>query len=224
MIAECMDLPLFRRETTMKAKLKTMSYKETEGDEVEDLFELIKKAKESCPEITAVASGAIFSDYQRIRVENVCTRLGLVSLSYLWRRDQSELLEEMRLANINAIIIKIASLGLTAKRHLGRSVTDLSSNLHSMKDKFGLNVCGEGGEYETLTLDCDLYKKRIVIDNAHVESIQDDGITEVALYIIDKCHCEPKVTSQTEHKITLDLQDSDQLPKMLFWLLQNTRR
>ena len=60
MIAECMDLPLFRRETTMKAKLKTMSYKETEGDEVEDLFELIKKAKESCPEITAVASGAIF--------------------------------------------------------------------------------------------------------------------------------------------------------------------
>ena len=107
MIAECMDLPLFRRETTMKAKLKTMSYKETEGDEVEDLFELIKKAKESCPEITAVASGAIFSDYQRIRVENVCTRLGLVSLSYLWRRDQSELLEEMRLANINAIIIKL---------------------------------------------------------------------------------------------------------------------
>ena len=119
----------------------------------------------------------------------------------------------MRLANINAIIIKIASLGLTAKNHLGRSVTDLSSNLHNMKDKFGLNVCGEGGEYETLTLDCDLYKKRIVIDNAHVESIQDDGITEVALYVIDKCHCQPKVTSQADHKITLDLQDSDQLPE-----------
>ena len=82
-----------------------------------------------------------------------------------------------------------------------------------MKDKFGLNVCGEGGEYETLTLDCDLYKKRIVIDNAHVESIQDDGITEVALYVIDKCHCQPKVTSQADHKITLDLQDSDQLPE-----------
>ena len=112
---------------------------------MEDLFELIKKAIESCPEITAVASGAIFSDYQRIRVENVCMRLGLVSLSYLWRRDQSELLEEMRLAKINAIIIKIASLGLTTKKHLGRSVTDLSSSLHAMKDKFGLNVCREGG-------------------------------------------------------------------------------
>lgn len=192
LIGECMGLPLIRRETSMKAKVKTMLYDKTEGDEVEDLFELIKLAKEKHPEINAVASGAIFSDYQRIRVENVCTRLGLISLSYLWRRDQTELLEEMRLANINAIIIKIASLGLTSKRHLGKNVTTLTTNLGGMKDKFGLNVCGEGGEYETLTLDCNLYKKRIIIDEAHVETIQDDGITEVALYIVDNCHCEIK--------------------------------
>jgi len=30
-------------------------------------------------------------------------------------------------------------------------------------EKFGLNVCGEGGEYETFTLDCPLFKKRIVM-------------------------------------------------------------
>ncbi len=192
LIAECMELPLIRRETSMKAKVKTMLYDKTEGDEVEDLFELVKTAKEKHPEINAVASGAIFSDYQRVRVENVCSRLGLVSLGYLWRRDQTELLEEMRLANINAIIIKIASLGLTSRRHLGKNVTTLTSNLGGMKDKFGLNVCGEGGEYETLTLDCDLYKKKIVIDKARIESIQDDGITEVALYVVEQCHCEEK--------------------------------
>ena len=27
--------------------------------------------------------------------------------------------------------------------------------------EFGLNVCGEGGEYETFTLDCPLFKKRL---------------------------------------------------------------
>ncbi len=27
--------------------------------------------------------------------------------------------------------------------------------------RYGVNVCGEGGEYETFTLDCPLYKKRI---------------------------------------------------------------
>lgn len=26
-----------------------------------------------------------------------------------------------------------------------------------------MNVCGEGGEYETFTLDCPLFKKRIVM-------------------------------------------------------------
>ena len=31
------------------------------------------------------------------------------------------------------------------------------------KGKYGLNVCGEGGEYETFTLDCPLFKKKIVM-------------------------------------------------------------
>jgi diphthine-ammonia ligase len=56
-------------------------------DEVEDLFELIKDVKSKFPEVQAVSSGAIFSDYQRLRVENVCNRHELMSLAYLWRRD-----------------------------------------------------------------------------------------------------------------------------------------
>jgi len=37
----------------------------------------------------AVTSGAILSDYQRLRMEAVCADLGLVSLSYLWRQPQA---------------------------------------------------------------------------------------------------------------------------------------
>jgi diphthine-ammonia ligase len=33
----------------------------------------------------------------------------------------------------------------------------------SQSQRFGLNVCGEGGEYETFTLDCPLFKKKIVV-------------------------------------------------------------
>ena len=29
--------------------------------------------------------------------------------------------------------------------------------------QYGLNVCGEGGEYETFTLDCPLFHKKIVV-------------------------------------------------------------
>jgi diphthine-ammonia ligase len=87
--------------------------------------------QEQCPGLEAVATGAILSDYQRLRVENVyavivgwtqicsysfvicsCTRLGLISLSYLWRRDQSELLQEMVDSRMVAVLIKVAALGL----------------------------------------------------------------------------------------------------------------
>lgn len=39
--------------------------------------------------LQAVASGAIASDYQRLRVEAVCGRLGLTSLAYLWHQPQA---------------------------------------------------------------------------------------------------------------------------------------
>jgi diphthine-ammonia ligase len=60
---------------------------------VEDLYQLLAFAKARMPAIQAVASGAIASDYQRLRVENVCARLGLVSLAYLWHQPQDQLLQ-----------------------------------------------------------------------------------------------------------------------------------
>ncbi|GMF20775.1 unnamed protein product [Phytophthora lilii] len=55
-----------------------------------------------------------------------------------------------------------------------------------------MNVCGEGGEYETFTLDCPLFKKRIVI---HTVLHSDDYIAPVAFLSIDKCHLEDKEPS-----------------------------
>lgn len=72
-----------------------LSYSMTPGDEVEDMFILLNEVKRQIPSVTAVSSGAIASDYQRLRVESVCSRLGLVSLAYLWKQDQSFLLQEM---------------------------------------------------------------------------------------------------------------------------------
>jgi diphthine-ammonia ligase len=74
---------------------QSLNYKTTPGDEVEDMFMLLNEVKRQIPSITAVSSGAIASDYQRLRVESICSRLGLVSLAYLWKQDQSLLLQEM---------------------------------------------------------------------------------------------------------------------------------
>lgn len=40
-----------------------------------------------------------------------CSRLGLSSLAYLWRRDQQELLSEMISSGIEAVLIKVAAMG-----------------------------------------------------------------------------------------------------------------
>lgn len=127
----------------------------------------------------------IFDNSSSLRAE-----LKLLPLSYLWQRDQSELLSEMVTAGVEAVLIKVAGIGLD-ERCLGRSLAQMQAKLENLVSrrirgprsreslrvtylscfssacastqhaKYGAHVCGEGGEYETLTLDCPLFKKRI---------------------------------------------------------------
>ncbi|KAL3873306.1 hypothetical protein ACJMK2_036442 [Sinanodonta woodiana] len=189
--ADAMGLPLYRRTIEGSSIETGKNYTPTQDDEVEDLYELLKTVKEE-KGIEAVSVGAILSDYQRIRVENVCTRLGLTPLAYLWRRDQTELLDEMIDAGINAVVIKVAAMGLLPHKHLGKSLQELRGHLHKMSQKYELNVCGEGGEYETFTLDCPLFKKRIVIDDTETVIHSADAFAPVGYINIKQAHLEDK--------------------------------
>lgn len=70
LIAKAMNLPLFQKETLGISKERGKIYTVTQEDEVEDLFELLQKVKKKMS-VDAVSVGAILSDYQRVRVENV---------------------------------------------------------------------------------------------------------------------------------------------------------
>ncbi len=54
-----------------------------------------------------------------------------MSLSYLWRRDQSKLLSEMIGCGMEAVLVKVASLGLT-QEHLGKSLAQMNGHLTNM--------------------------------------------------------------------------------------------
>lgn len=190
-LAQAMELPLYRKITRGNSINTKGSYEPTEDDEVEDLYELLAQVKEE-QKVEAVAVGAILSDYQRVRVENVCNRLNLISLAYLWRRDQTELLAEMIDSQVCAIIIKVAALGLMPDRHLGKSLKEMQPHLLKMKDKYGLNVCGEGGEYETFTLDCPLFKSRIVVDDVQTVISSADPVCPVGYLNFTKLRLVPK--------------------------------
>ncbi|XP_064177698.1 diphthine--ammonia ligase isoform X2 [Anguilla rostrata] len=192
--AEAMDLPLYRRTIEGSSLDTGREYNHRDGDEVEDLYHLLKLVKEK-EGVEAVSVGAILSDYQRVRVENVCTRLRLQPLAYLWRRDQEALLGEMISCDLHALIIKVAAFGLDPEKHLGRSLGEMESYLKQLSQKYGVHICGEGGEYETFTLDCPLFKKKIVIDSMETVIHSADAFAPVGYLRFSKMHLEEKMNS-----------------------------
>eukprot|EP00271_Cylindrocystis_brebissonii_P004707 TRINITY_DN16538_c0_g1_i1.p1 TRINITY_DN16538_c0_g1~~TRINITY_DN16538_c0_g1_i1.p1 ORF type:complete len:878 (-),score=167.80 TRINITY_DN16538_c0_g1_i1:264-2897(-) len=60
---------------------------------------------------------------------------------------------------------QVAAMGLDPHKHLGKSLEEMQPELKKLARLYGINVCGEGGEYETITLDCPVFRHaRIVLD------------------------------------------------------------
>ncbi|XP_069772758.1 diphthine--ammonia ligase isoform X3 [Narcine bancroftii] len=189
--SEAIGLPLYRHTIKGSSVAIGRNYTECEGDEVEDLYHLLKQIKEK-EEVEGVSVGAILSDYQRVRVENVCKRLNLQPLAYLWRRNQEDLLGEMILSNVQAMIIKVAAFGLDPEKHLGKTLDQIEPYLRQISQKYGVHVCGEGGEYETFTLDCPLFRKRIVVDSSDIVVHSADAFAPVGYLRLLNLHLEDK--------------------------------
>lgn len=189
--SEAIGLPMYRRTIKGSSVAIGRDYTECEGDEVEDLYHLLKQIKEK-ERVEGVSVGAILSDYQRVRVENVCKRLNLQPLAYLWRRNQEDLLREMILSNVQATIIKVAAFGLDPEKHLGKTLDQMEPYLKQISQEYGVHVCGEGGEYETFTLDCPLFRKRIVVDSSDVVIHSADAFAPVGYLRLLKLHLEDK--------------------------------
>ncbi|KAK0191133.1 hypothetical protein F5146DRAFT_1103291 [Armillaria mellea] len=197
LVARALDVPLYRRVIRGSAVEQGAEYGGrnskggVHGDETEDLYELLASVKSHHPDIIGVSVGAILSNYQRVRVEHVCRRLSLFALCYLWQRPQDELLSEMIDAKMNAVLIKVAGIGL-AKEHLGKSLGEMKPLLFKLNEKYGSHICGEGGEYESLTLDCPLFKSRISLLETEVVIHSDNDFATVAYLRVKNAILLPK--------------------------------
>lgn len=180
--SECMGgIPMYRGEIKGTSKVQTLEYKSVgEEDETEDLLRLLQRVQKDYPDLGGVSVGAILSTYQRTRVEDVCGRLGLTSLAYLWERSQAELLDEIIAGNVDARIIKTAAYGL-GRNHLGKGLGEIRNELVKMNGLFGLHLCGEGGEYETMVFDMPLFVKRLVANSQKVVGSSHDDVWHLTL-------------------------------------------
>ncbi|TID14802.1 hypothetical protein CANINC_004473 [Pichia inconspicua] len=174
----CIGKPMYREPILGKANNQKLEYDLTDddNDETEDLYRLLSKVKKAHPEIEGVSVGAILSNYQRTRVEDVCSRLGLTSLAYLWQRNQAELMNEMCLSGMDARIIKVAAYGLN-NSHLGMTLEEIHPTLTKLNNLMGVHICGEGGEFETSVFDAPFFKYgRIKITESEVVKHTNDDV------------------------------------------------
>ncbi|NXG82422.1 DPH6 ligase, partial [Stercorarius parasiticus] len=208
--ADALDLPLYRGFIKGTSVNTGRVYTTCQEDEVEDLYHLMKLVKDK-EGVEGVSVGAILSDYQRVRVEDVCRRLDLQPLAYLWHRNQEILLKEMISSNIQAIIIKVAAFGLDPDKHLGKTLDQMEPYLLELSEKYGVHVCGEGGEYETFTLDCPLFKKKIVVDSAKVVVHSADAFAPVAYLHFLKLHLENKASTFTVNSCSCEVSCNDDI-------------
>jgi asparagine synthase (glutamine-hydrolysing) len=156
MQAECLEIPLMRFMT-----------KGEKEKELKDLEDALKAAKEKYG-IQGVTTGALFSDYQRERVEKICKKLKLKCFSPLWHKNQETELREIIDSGFEIILSAVAAEGLD-KSWLGRKITHKDvDKLVAINKKIGINVAFEGGEAESLVLDAPMFKKKIKIEDSSI--------------------------------------------------------
>jgi len=162
-----------------------IKYKESSGLKEEELkdVELLMKSEN----VDGFVCGAIASDYQWSRLNEICDRLGKPLYSPLWRKDQVTLLEDMVSAGFKFMIAGVFAEGFD-EGWLGKVITSQSiKELEKLRDKYRISVSGEGGELETFVLDAPMFSKSIHIEEAHTNWSRHSGN-----YSIRNAHLEDK--------------------------------
>jgi ABC transporter with metal-binding/Fe-S-binding domain ATP-binding protein len=171
------NLKLLRKQAGMlEMPLILEKTKGKKEKELKDLKKLIKKSR-----VNKIITGGIASNYQAKRIKRICGELGVEVIAPLWHRDSEELWKELFDNDFKIIITKIACEGLE-KEWLGKMINrENFQELKSLAERYKFNLSGEGGEFETLVLDCPLFSKKLRITEGKVVWERNSGY-----YIVTK--------------------------------------
>ncbi|MDL2271279.1 TIGR00289 family protein [Methanobrevibacter sp. OttesenSCG-928-I08] len=163
LISEAVDIPLITAYTN--------GIKEEELEDLKVEFQNLKNLG-----IEGIYTGALFSTYQKSRIEKLGRETGLEIISPFWHVDEIEYMEYIVNEGFEFIISGVFAEGLD-KSWLGRKI-DLEAieKLKLINKKYHINLAFEGGEAETLVLDGPIFKKKIVILNSEIIWNVDNGV------------------------------------------------
>ena len=150
--ASLMGIPLIEK--------KTKGEKELELDDLEDAIASIKG------DIDGVVTGALASSYQKVRIDSICKRHDLLSIAPLWHRNPEEYLHAALADGFEIIYVAVAAPPLDEK-WLGRKLDEQAiEELVQLNLRHGIHIGGEGGELDSLVLDCPMFMKKIKVVHA----------------------------------------------------------
>jgi diphthine-ammonia ligase len=154
------------------ARVAGMEYVEieTHGRKEEELADL--QAGLAALDIEGVIAGAVASEYQAQRVKTITDKLGLELFTPLWHMDTELLLQEVT-ERMDAMIIVTAAEGLDEKFLGAHFNKDLISRLKRVAAARRINLAGEGGEYESLTLNAPFFSRPITYTTEEIRSTPD---------------------------------------------------
>jgi ABC transporter with metal-binding/Fe-S-binding domain ATP-binding protein len=137
----------------------------THGRKEEELSDLEKGL--SCVPAEGIVVGAIASEYQNDRVAAIADRLSLDVFAPLWKQDPESVVSEVA-DRFEAIIVVTAADGLDESFLGARIDHALIQKLKRVAAKHRINIAGEGGEYESLTLNAPFYHEPVVHETSEV--------------------------------------------------------
>lgn len=176
----------------MRYSLETLTVSGVKEAEVHELEQRLDKLKKQL-KIDGVVSGAIQSEYQKSRIDQICENLGILSLTPLWMKDPETLLREVVKLGFKIIIISCSAQGLN-ETWLGRLIDEQAiDEIIELSKKFGINPAFEGGEAETFVIDSPLFNHKIRILSAEKRWYP----IEAGTYQIKKAVLKPKLSHQT---------------------------
>jgi diphthine-ammonia ligase len=163
--------------TGLQAKAMGLSHEivEMKGEgELVDLQHTLDRMK-SEEKISGLVTGAVASDYQKTRFDNMCDAIGLKTYAPLWRKGPKLLVENLLKFGFRVILTAVAAKGLD-ESWLGREMTEREwSKLERLSKIHGIHLTGEGGEYESFVLDAPHFSKTIEIQRSRNEWLGDSG-------------------------------------------------
>jgi ABC transporter with metal-binding/Fe-S-binding domain ATP-binding protein len=131
-------------------------------------------------EIRGLCHGCIHSDFQMNIFQQAADKFNIELLSPLWKIDTETYYNTLFRDNFEIILTRVAANGLDDS-WLGKAITPITlKNLKFLSKKFGFNLDFEGGEAETLVLNCPLYKKRIITRSSGCQWDGIRGIFEIS--------------------------------------------